>query len=91
MVARANAYVSQKTLLKQNKSLAMSLNDYRDATIFANYKLCVGCKKHCSEYGARQLKPNDDLYESYELEHESLFALVVRMVTLMRRKGHKLM
>ena len=26
LVARANAYVSQKTLLKQNKSLAMSLN-----------------------------------------------------------------
>jgi hypothetical protein len=65
--ARALVYKKEETEILMNKSTAMSLNDHRDNVMLSNFKLCVVCKSNFGMLSAREIRPNEDLFENLEL------------------------
>ena len=52
------------------KSLSESLNEYRENVAFGNFKLCVQCNANFREYGAREVKENEELFERFKLSSQ---------------------
>ena len=68
--ARTLNYMKQKTKMeeeKMNKTMTSSLNEYRDSIMISNYRLCIVCNSNFGEYGARQVKDEEELFETLQL------------------------
>ena len=62
----------------QCKSLSTSLNEYKDSTLFANYRVCVKCTTNFGEYSGRQLKETEELFKTLQLENPEPDTLKLR-------------
>ena len=54
--------------MRESKSLFKSLNEYRENTALGNYKLCIQCRANYREFGAKEVKKEDELYERFHLD-----------------------
>ena len=62
------AQKSKYERLRESKSLFKSLNEYRENTALGNYKLCIQCRANYREFGAKEVKKEDELYERFQLD-----------------------
>ena len=60
---RTASYKKIKDEVLSSKTIASSLNEYRDKTAFGNYRLCLVCKSNYREYGARPISEEEFRFE----------------------------
>ena len=54
--------------MRESKTLFKSLNEYRENTALGNYKLCIQCRANFREFGAKEVKKEDELFERFQLD-----------------------
>ena len=67
---RASKYKAKREEEQENKSKVKSLNEYRLSVMFSNYKKCVVCTSNFTEYGARVILEQEDLFEKLQLDSD---------------------
>ena len=72
--ARGLDYEKQKKSrddAKLNKTMTGSLNDFRDKTMYSNYRKCALCLSNFGDYSARELKDHEEWFKELNLDCEA--------------------
>ena len=61
---------SKYETMRDSKSLSASLNEYRENVALGNFKLCIQCHSNYREFGAKEVKQDDELFERFNLDSQ---------------------
>ena len=57
----------KKKEITNNKTEMESLNDMRSNISLGNYRLCIMCKSNFGQYGAREVKEEEEIFQQERL------------------------